>query len=139
VVWQHVTEWRVCCVPCTAHKTGRPRINILLLYITLPTVDKSCVCCLSQDREKLIGQVVSFSFVFYVKQPLEEPSFLEHLVRSAANTTNFPVCSAFSDRSRTTLTVAVIHTRTHTHTYIHTYIYIYIYITVCEFFIFLLP
>jgi hypothetical protein len=21
VVWQHVFEWRVCCVPCTAHNT----------------------------------------------------------------------------------------------------------------------
>jgi hypothetical protein len=24
VVWQHVTQWRVCCVPCTAHNTHTP-------------------------------------------------------------------------------------------------------------------
>ena len=46
-------------------------------FISVPTVDKACVCCLSQDRGKLVSKVSVVSFVFCLKQTLEQPFFLE--------------------------------------------------------------
>jgi len=41
----------------------------------------------------MIGQLTDVSFLFCLKQTLEEPYFLEHLVTSAANTMASPGCS----------------------------------------------